>query len=108
MTDRAESRKRPILNLEGAFIRRTNLSDADLSGANLSRVDASGALFRNSDFRGARLIGTILRGADLTGARNLTLAQLAEAVIDDQTQLPAYIDRRTLSGAVKADSGATS
>ena len=108
MSEHGEPRKRPILNLEGAFIRRTDLSDADLSGANLSRVDASGALFRNSDFRGARLVGTILRGADLTGARNLTLAQLAEAVIDDETRLPAYIDRRTLSGEMKAELGATS
>ncbi|MGU3405189.1 pentapeptide repeat-containing protein [Methylobacterium brachiatum] len=88
----------PVVNLQGAFIRHTDLSNSDLRHADLSRVDASGAVFRNSDFLDARLSGAILRGADLTDAQNLTEAQLATAILDEHTRLPAYIDRRTLNG----------
>lgn len=95
-TSRNKSGGVPALDVHGAFIRRTDLSGASLRGADLSRADASGAFFRNADFQGARLVGTILRGADLTGAVNLTEGQLASAVIDDQTQLPDYIDRKKL------------
>lgn len=94
--DRDSSRSVPVLDVRGAFIRRTDLSDTNLRGADLSRADASGALFRNADFAGARLVGTILRGADLTGALNLTEDQLASAVIDEKTRLPIYIDRNKL------------
>lgn len=86
----------PVLKLNGAFIRKVDLSDAILRGANLSRADASGALFRNSDFAGANLEGTILKGADLTGATNLTEEQLAVAIIDSETRLPNYIDASKL------------
>ncbi|GJE17635.1 pentapeptide repeat-containing protein [Methylobacterium marchantiae] len=89
-------RRTPALDVHGAFIRRTNLDGANLQGADLSRADASGAFFRNADFKGARLVGTILKGADLTGAVNLTERQLASAVLDEQTRLPAYIDRTKL------------
>ena len=85
-----------VLKLHGAFIRRTDLSGASLRGANLSRADASGAVFRNADFAGALLNGAILRDADLTGAVNLTEEQLAVAIIDDETRLPAYIDASKL------------
>jgi uncharacterized protein YjbI with pentapeptide repeats len=83
----------PTLKLDGAFIRRTDLSGASLRGANLSRADASGAIFRNADFAGALLKDAILKGADLTGARNLTEEQLAEAIIDESTRLPTYVNR---------------
>jgi uncharacterized protein YjbI with pentapeptide repeats len=84
------------LDLHGAFVRRTDLSGASLQGANMTKVDATNASFRGADFEGARLKGAILRGADLTGAKNLTLEQLSSAIIDDQTALPAYIDRDKL------------
>jgi uncharacterized protein YjbI with pentapeptide repeats len=74
------------IDLSGAFIRRT-----DLSGANLSRADCKNAIFRGANFRDAKLDGTILKGADLSGARNLTRAQIASAVIDEFTILPADI-----------------
>jgi len=96
MVRTAGNRETPTLDLHGAFIRRTNLSDASLQDANFSGADATGALFRNADFKGARLVGTILRGADLTGAVNLTEEQLASAIIDEHTKLPAYIDRSKL------------
>lgn len=85
------------LNLSGAFIRRTRLDRAVLVNANLTRADMTGASIRNADLKGARLKNAILNGADLTGATNLTLEQLAEAVIDDDTKLPEYIDRAELS-----------
>ncbi len=86
----------PAVDIQGAFVRRTDLSGASLRGANLSNADASGALFRNADFKDALLVGTILRGADLSGAQNLTEQQLSDAVIDEDTKLPAYIDRGKL------------
>lgn len=83
----------PRLDIHGAFVRRTDLTRAILRNANLSHADASGALFRDADFEGANLTGTILRGADLTGAKNLTAKQLSSAIIDEETRLPAGIDR---------------
>jgi uncharacterized protein YjbI with pentapeptide repeats len=89
-----------VLDLHGAFVRRIDLGGASLRGANMSGADATNASFREADFAGARLDGTILRGADLSGARNLTTEQLARAVIDDRTVLPAYIDREHLRESV--------
>lgn len=93
------------LNLSGAFIRRTRLDRAVLVDANLSRADLTGASVREADLKGARLRKTILNGADLTGAANLTLDQLAEAVIDDETKLPSYIDRAALKQRMRARRG---
>ena len=86
----------PRLDIHGAFVRRIDLSDASLRGADLSGADATNARFRSADFDGAVLRGTVLRGADLTGAKNLTFEQLAEAIVDDRTILPNYIDRAKL------------
>ena len=94
-----KSQNRPVkrtLDIHGAFVRRTDLSGASLRGANMAAADATKAILRDVDFDGAILRGTILRGADLTGAKNLTIEQLSEAVIDDQTILPSYIDRTKL------------
>lgn len=85
------------LDLHGAFVRRIDLSGASLRNANMAGADATNARFSGADFDGAVLKGTILRGADLTGAKNLTLGQLSEAVIDDRTMLPDYIDRSKIS-----------
>ena len=90
------------LDIHGAFVRRTDLSGASLRRANLAGADASNAVFRDADFEGALLTGTILRGADLTVAKNLTVEQLSEAVIDDRTILPSYIDRAKLRGSTTA------
>jgi len=84
------------LDLHGAFVRRLDLSGASLRDANLTKVDATNAIFRGADFAGARLDGATLKGADLTEAKNLTLEQLARAIIDSNTALPAYIDRAKL------------
>jgi uncharacterized protein YjbI with pentapeptide repeats len=81
------------LRLMGAFIRRTDLTDANLEGADLSRADMSNAVARRANFKNAKLWKTILRGTNLADARNLTVQQLAEAIIDETTVLPEYIDR---------------
>lgn len=84
------------LQLEGAFIRRTTLDGANLTRANLTRADMTGASAVGANFKDAVLKKTIMKGANLTDARNLTLLQLAEALIDEATILPSYIDRSAL------------
>lgn len=76
------------LDVRGAYLRRTDLSSANLERANLSRADFTNASFRGANFKDAVLDETILRGADLTGAKNLTLAQLTKAIVDETTRLP--------------------
>lgn len=98
------------LRLVGAFIRRTDLTSASLRGAslrgaNLTRADLTGAVARDADFAGAKLRKTVLHGTDLTGARNLTIEQLAEASIDEATVLPDYIDRAALKRLQRARRG---
>jgi len=78
-----------VLDLSGARVRQTNLSHANLTRANLSHADLTGANLRGANLAGAILTGTILRGADLSEVRNLTEEQLAGAVVDDTTILPA-------------------
>jgi uncharacterized protein YjbI with pentapeptide repeats len=102
LRNQVRSAQRP-LDIHGAFVRRTDLSDTSLRGANLAGADATNAIFRNVDFEGALLTGTILRGADLTGAKNLTVGQLSTAIIDDRTVLPGYIDRASLRGAATSE-----
>lgn len=80
-----------VLDLSGAKVRRTNLSHANLTHANLSHADLTGANLSGANLAGAILKGTILRGADLSGVVNLTKEQLASAVIDETTVLPAYL-----------------
>ena len=76
------------LDVRGAYLRRTDLSFANLERANLSQADFTNAIFRGANFKDAILEGTILKGADLTDAKNLTLAQLKEAILDKDTKLP--------------------
>ena len=77
------------VDLSRTFIRRTDLSGANLEGANLSYADSKNANFRGANFKDAILDGTVLIGADLSDVRNLTREQLAKAVIDETTILPA-------------------
>jgi uncharacterized protein YjbI with pentapeptide repeats len=82
-----------VVDIHGAFVRRTDLSGADLERANLSHADATNANLRGANFKGANLKGMILRGADLREAKNLTQEQLASAIIDETTLLPDYLQR---------------
>ena len=88
-----DKEKASRLDLRGAFVRKTDLSHANLNKANLSRADLSGAVLRGANLKDANLFRTILKGADLREARNLTIDQLSEAIIDRRTLLPEYIQR---------------
>lgn len=79
------------LNVAGANVRRTDLSFANLTGADLTDADCSFVNFRGANFRNAKLTRTKLIGADLTDAKNLTKAQIDEALIDNTTKLPDYL-----------------
>ena len=93
------------LSLVGAFIRRTSLDRASLVAADLTRADLTGATARGADFKDAILKKTVLRGVDLTDAKNLRIGQLAQAIIDEQTILPDYIDRAALKQKMRASRG---
>ncbi len=88
---RTEKRDTFKIDLSGAFIRRTDLSNANLKGANLSGADCTNVNFRGANMQNAILDGTVLKGADLTGVRNLTRSQIARAIVDDQTILPSEL-----------------
>jgi hypothetical protein len=79
-------------NLEGADLSGADLTDARLDGVNLSNADLTEAVLDHTNFAGARLAGLNLCGVDLTRARNLTPAQLAEAVGDRATALPPGLE----------------
>lgn len=86
-----------VVDIHGAFIRRTDLSHANLERANLAGADAANANFRGANFKDAILTGTVLKGADLREAKHLTAEQLAAAVIDETTLLPDYLSHAELS-----------
>jgi len=76
------------LDVRGAFLRRTDLSNASLRAADLTGADFTNAILRGADLKDAILDGTVLKGADLSGARNLTISQLRKAILDEKTKLP--------------------
>jgi uncharacterized protein YjbI with pentapeptide repeats len=79
------------LDIHGAYLRRTDLSNADHEGANLSGANLTNAILRGANLKNAIMKGTILRGADLTDAKNLTRGQIETAIINDRTRLPALV-----------------
>jgi uncharacterized protein YjbI with pentapeptide repeats len=89
MTEMPRPRNSFRLDVHGAYLRGTEFKNVTLEDANLEGADFTNAKFRGSNFRNANLKGTILRGADLTGVTNLTRPQIAEAIIDEHTKLPA-------------------
>ena len=85
-------------NLEGADLSGVDLTDARLDSANLANADLAEALLDHTDFAGANLAGTNLRGTNLSKARNLTEAQLAEALGSEATVLPPQENGTSLAG----------
>ncbi|MFC7616094.1 pentapeptide repeat-containing protein [Actinokineospora soli] len=75
-------------DLRGRALRGASLRGALLVGADLRRVD-----LHRADLTGADLRGADLRGADLRGALFVTRPQLAAAVGDAATRLPATRER---------------
>ena len=86
--DRAADRR--DADLVGARLAGADLHGAGLRGAYLIGADLRGADLRQADLLGADLRGADLRGADLTGALFLTRPQLAAAMVDERTVLPAW------------------
>jgi hypothetical protein len=80
-------------NLEMADLSEADLSDARLDGANLSGADLSEARLDRADFAGAKFGGVNLAAASLLEARNLTQAQIDEALGDALTLLPPHLVR---------------
>ena len=80
-------------NLEMADLTEADLSDARLDGADLSGAEFGEALLERVDFAGARLGGANFAGANLKDARNLTQAQIDEALGDSLTILPPHLAR---------------
>jgi hypothetical protein len=105
-------------NLKGANLIEADLSEANLSRANLSRANLSRANLRGAtlgpsnlseaslieaslieaDLRGAILSNTYLRNvelhmANLSEAKYLTQEQLDQATGDENTKLPAHLER---------------
>jgi len=86
------------VHFEGAMLSHTRLDSADLSGAFFS-----GATVDVASFEGANLLGTHFEGVDLRNATGLTWQQIKEAHIDEETKLPAQLEKhrhvKKLSGA---------
>lgn len=80
-------------NLEMADLSNADFSDARLDGADFSGADLGEAVLDRADFSGARLGGVNLAGASLSEARNLTQAQIDEALGDTLTVLPPHLTR---------------
>ncbi len=94
------------VNLEGANLRFTTLTEADLEGARLVgadllhakldrakliATDLTDAMLDHADLTDARFERTVVIGASFLNARNLTQAQLDGAYGDATTQLPASL-----------------
>ena len=95
---RLQARLVPLRHADRGRPREADLSDADLSearlnGANLSGADLSDALLDQADFAGAHSPAPISSGASLLEARNLTQAQIDEAMGDAFTLLPPHLSR---------------
>jgi len=85
-------------NLVGADLRGSTFHHANLTHANLQEANLQEASFAGAELTGARLDAADLRhahfqGANLSGALGLTQDQLNSACVDDQTKLPANLNR---------------
>ena len=75
-------------DLQGANLSEMDLRRADLTGVDLRKADLGGARLLNADLYMARV-----GGADLRRAQGLTSLQIAEALGDQETLLPANFER---------------
>ncbi|QWF84165.1 pentapeptide repeat-containing protein [Amycolatopsis sp. CA-230715] len=78
--------------LTGAELYDADLSGADLRGASLRRARLRGAVMTDADLRSADLADADLRGVDLRGARGLTSAGVAAAIVDGDTAFPPEVN----------------
>ncbi len=80
-------------NLLGARFVGVNLIKAGLDGANLTGARLNRANLTGAGLGGANLTGAGLNGAELATVKNLTQQQLDSAQGDDETKLPAGLQR---------------
>jgi uncharacterized protein YjbI with pentapeptide repeats len=102
-------------NLFKANLNRASLSGADLSGAQLRDADLSGAILNDAilvyaDLMGADFSDAYLSKANLSGARfsdkisgfgparHLTWDQLGGAILNEETELPPYLEKTSTDG----------
>jgi hypothetical protein len=78
-----------FVHLEGAELEGAYLMEADFSYAFMEE-----AVLKGAHMEGARLNGTKLQGANLSNATGLTRDQLSEAIIDEKTILPDYLQEK--------------
>ena len=83
----------PQIKLNGAFLSRVTLRQADLSGADLSGADLIGANLSGAKLSGAKLSGAHLSSAELIGA------DLSGANLIGATLIGADLSGANLSGA---------
>ena len=98
------TKRRDPIDLSGAHIPGTSLSNADLARsnfahANLSQVNFEGSNLREADFREANLTGSNFTGADLTRA-DLSSAKLEGATLTGSTLDEADLSHASLSDTV--------
>jgi hypothetical protein len=84
--------------LVGADLREAKLCEATFENADLRHAKLTAACLENADLNRAKLHHAKLQHANLRGARlqkaeGLTPAQISQACIDDNTQLPPKLDR---------------
>ena len=79
--------------LNGSDFRHASLIGANLLNAELEDADFSFSDLSHVNFEGAWLEQTNLVGADLSHAKNLTQAQLNQAITDSTTKVPPQFQR---------------
>ncbi len=100
--------KSPIIDLQGADLRRANLKRVNLKSVKLGRVNLNNAEFDNADLSGASLVNTNLRGAkfdnvDLSGA-DFYHADLSGADFTGANTTPKQLKRaKSLKDATMPD-----
>jgi len=81
-------------NLEGANLQEAYLRRADLGGAILWGANLEGADFFEADLRGADFMGASLGGANLRGAKTLSVSQICEATSLYETKLDPEFEKK--------------
>jgi uncharacterized protein YjbI with pentapeptide repeats len=91
----------------GAQLQGTDLVGAQLQRAVLVKAQLQRANLTMANLQGANLQGANLGGAVLHGVENLTHEQLQEAITDEATELPTYLNiplvQKAVGGPSEAD-----
>ncbi len=90
------------LNLEGADFTGAVLTDVDLKNANLKSVKFNNANLQGANLEGATLNETSLKGTNLRRVVLSGAGQLAPAIVDSNTVLPATVTNGQSGNSSKA------